>query len=77
MDLGAEANVINQKLEEIENEKYLAKLRIDYYKNMQSYMGDAKKLKQMINPSIIGITDVGINSLLPKLMDLYSKREVL
>ena len=77
MDLGAEANVINQKLEEIENEKYLAKLRIDYYKNMQSYIGDAKKIKQMINPSIIGITDVGINSLLPKLMDLYSKREVL
>ena len=77
MDLGSEANVINQKLEEIENEKYLAKLRIDYYKNMQSYIGDAKKIKQMINPSIIGITDIGINSLLPKLMDLYSKREVL
>lgn len=77
MDLGAEANVIYQKLEEIENEKYLAKLRIDYYKNMQSYIGDAKKLKQMINPSIIGITDIGINTMLPKLMDLYSKREVL
>ena len=77
MDLGAEANVIYQKLEEIENEKYLAKLRIDYYKNMQSYMGDAKKIKQMINPSIIGITDIGINTMLPKLMDLYSKREVL
>lgn len=77
MDLGTEANVINQKMEEIENEKYLAKLRIDYYKNMQSYMGDAKKIKQMINPSIIGITDIGINSLLPKLLDLYSKREVL
>lgn len=77
MDLGAEANVIYQKLEEIENEKYLAQLRIDYYKNVQSYMGDAKKIKQMINPSIIGITDIGINTMLPKLMDLYSKREVL
>ena len=77
MDLGAESNVIYQKLEEIENEKYLAQLRIDYYKNMQSYMGDAKKIKQMINPSVIGITDIGINSMLPKLMDLYSKRGVL
>lgn len=77
MDLGAEANVIYQKLEEIENEKYLAQLRIDYYKNMQSYIGDAKKIKQMINPSIIGITDIGINTMLPKLLDLYSKREVL
>lgn len=77
MDLGAEANVIYQKLEEIENEKYLAQLRIDYYKNMQAYIGDANKIKQMINPSIIGITDIGINNMLPKLMDLYSKREVL
>jgi len=77
MDLGAEANVVYQKMEEIENEKYLAKLRIDYYKNMQAYMGDAKKIKQMINPSIIGITDIGINTMLPKLMDLYNKREVL
>jgi capsular exopolysaccharide synthesis family protein len=31
----------------------------------------------MINPSIIGITDASLNGLLPKLMDLYSKREVL
>ncbi|HZW39134.1 MAG TPA: polysaccharide biosynthesis tyrosine autokinase [Ignavibacteriaceae bacterium] len=77
VDLGNEANVIYQKLEEIENEKYLAKLRIDYYKNMKSYIGDANKMKQMINPSIIGITDVGITTMLPKLMDLYSKREVL
>lgn len=77
IDLGAESNVIYQKLEEIENEKYLAKLRINYYKNLQSYIGDAKKIKQMINPSVIGITDPGFNGMLTKLMDLYSKREVL
>lgn len=77
LDLGAEAKVIYEKLEEIENEKYLAKMRIEYYKNLQSYIGDAKKIKQMINPSIIGITDAGLNGLLPKLMELYSKREVL
>ncbi len=77
LDLSTEATVIYQKLEEIENEKYLAKMRIDYYKNLQTYIGDAKKIKQMINPSIIGVTDVGLNGLLPKLTDLYSKREVL
>lgn len=77
VDLGSEARVIYEKLEEIENEKYLGKLRIDYYKNLQTYIGDAKKIKQMINPSIIGITDAGLSGLLPKLSDLYSKREVL
>lgn len=77
LDLGSEAKVIYEKLEEIENDKYLAKMRIEYYKNLQTYMGDAKKIKQMMAPSIIGITDAGLNGLLPKLMDLYSKREVL
>lgn len=77
LDMGTEATVIYQKLEEIENEKYLAKMRIDYYRNLQSYMGDAKKIKQMVNPSIVGVTDPGLTSLLPKLTDLYSKREVL
>jgi capsular exopolysaccharide synthesis family protein len=77
LDLGAESKVIYEKLEGIENERYLAKMRIDYYKNLQSYIGDAKKIKQMINPSIIGITDQNLNAMLPKLMDLYSKREVL
>jgi capsular exopolysaccharide synthesis family protein len=77
LDMGTEATVIYQKLEEIENEKYLAKMRIDYYRNLQSYMGDAKKIKQMVNPSIIGVTDPGLTSLLPKLTDLYSRREVL
>jgi len=77
LDMGTEATVIYQKLEEIENEKYLAKMRIDYYRNLQSYMGDAKKIKQMVNPSIIGVTDAGLTNLLPKLTDLYSKREVL
>lgn len=77
VDLGSEAKLINEKLEQIENEKYLAKIRIDYYKNLQAYMGDAKKIKQMINPSITGIADANLNGLLSKLMDFYSKREVL
>lgn len=77
IDPSSEAKVIYEKLEIIENEKYQAKIRLDYYKNLQEYLGDAAKIKQMINPSIIGITDPGLTSLLPKLADLYSKREVL
>ena len=77
VDLGSEAKLVNEKLEQIENEKYQAKIRIDYYKSLQTYIGDAKKIKQMINPSIAGISDANLNGLLSKLMDLYSKREIL
>ena len=77
LDLGEESKVIYEKLEAIENEKYLAKMRIDYYKNLQTYIGDANKIKQMINPSVVGITDIGLSGLLSKLTDQYGKREVL
>lgn len=77
LDPDSESKIIYEKLESIENEKYLAKLRLDYYKNLQNYMGDAVKIKQMINPSIIGVTDPGLIATLPKLAELYNKREVL
>ncbi len=77
LDPSSEAKIIYDKLETIENEKYQSKIRLDYYKNLQSYLGDAKKIKQIINPSTVGITDPGLLSLLPKLTELYSKREVL
>jgi capsular exopolysaccharide synthesis family protein len=77
MDLGQEAQLVYTKLDEIENEKYLTELQINFYNELQHYLDDAKKIEQMINPSVIGITDENLNTMLTKLMDLYSRREVL
>jgi tyrosine-protein kinase Etk/Wzc len=77
MDLGQEAQLVYTKLDEIENEKYLTELQINFYNELQQYLDDSKKIEQMISPSVIGITDANLNSMLTKLMDLYSRREVL
>lgn len=77
MNLGQEAQRIYAKLEEIEQEKYLTELQIDYYKNLQQYLDNAKKIEEMVNPSVIGITDNSLNEMLSRLTDLYSRREVL
>jgi len=77
MDLGQEAQQVSAKLAEIDNEKYNTELQIKYYKELQQYLDDARQLKQMVNPSVKGITDENLNSMLNKLMDLYSRREVL
>ena len=77
MDLGQEAQLVYTKLDEIENEKYLTELQINFYNELQQYLDDANKIEQMISPSVIGITDANLNSMLTKLMDLYSRREVL
>ncbi|WP_319480776.1 polysaccharide biosynthesis tyrosine autokinase [uncultured Draconibacterium sp.] len=77
MNLGQEAQLIYKKLEEIEQEQYLTQLQIDYYTNLQQYLDNSKKIEEMVNPSVIGITDQNLNGMLAKLMDLYSRREVL
>lgn len=77
MNLGQEAQIIYAKLEEIEQEQYLTKLQIDYYKNLQQYLDNAKKIEEMVNPSVIGITDNSLSEMLSRLTNLYSRREVL
>ncbi|WP_321373635.1 polysaccharide biosynthesis tyrosine autokinase [uncultured Draconibacterium sp.] len=77
MNLGQEAQIVYSRLEEIEQEQYLTDLQIDYYKDLLQYIDDSKKMSEMLNPSIIGITDASLTSLLTRLTELHSRREVL
>ncbi len=77
VNLGQEAQTIYSRLEEIEQEQYLTQLQFDYYQDLLLYLGDAKRIEQMVNPSVIGITDSNLTGMLSKLLELYSRREVL
>ncbi len=77
VNLGQEAETIYSRLEEIEQEQYLTQLQLDYYQDLLRYLGDANRIEQMINPSVIGITDSNLTGMLARLMDLYSRKEVL
>ena len=77
MNLGQEAQAVYSKLEEIEQEQYLTQLQIDYYNDLQVYLDDLKKIEQMVNPAVIGITNTSLNNTLDRLKELYSRREVL
>src|SRR5690554_3235102 len=77
MNLGDEAQSVYQRLEEIENEQYVTQLQVDYYRNLLNYLNDSEKVNEMANPAIVGINDNNLNNLLQRLMDLYSRREVL
>ena len=52
-------------------------MQLNYYENLDNYLGNAEKMKKMIAPSVVGITDPTLNSLVVKLVDLYSKKETL
>jgi len=77
LDFGQEATFVMEKMEELEKEKSMAEMRLEYYENLHRYVGDATQMKQMVSPSVVGITDMGLNALVVKLSELYSNREVL
>ena len=77
MNLGNEAQMVYQKLEEIENDQYLTKLQVDYYNDLLKYLDDSHKIEEMLSPSVIGISDPNLSAMLKNLTDLYRRREVL
>ena len=77
MNLGQEAQAVYSRLEEIEQEQYLTQLQLDYYRDLQQYLDDANRIEQMINPSVVGISDSNLAEMLSRLMELHSRREVL
>ncbi len=74
VDLSKQATMVAEKLQELETEKKMAERKIEYFKNLHQYMGNAEEMKLMASPSVAGITDAGINAQVVKLAELYSQR---
>ncbi len=77
VDLGQEAGLVMQRLEEVESQASMAQLRLDYYKNLSSYLNDAAQMEKVVAPSVVGITDPTLNALVIRLSELYNKRGIL
>jgi tyrosine-protein kinase Etk/Wzc len=77
IDLTQEAGLVLKKMEELESDKAMAEMRLSYIKNLKKDMKDSRQMKEMVTPSVVGFTDATFNSLVTKLIELYSKREVL
>lgn len=77
VDLGQEAGLVVEKLETMESEKAMAERRLDYYRNLKTYMGNAEQMKLMVSPSVVGIVDMGLNAQVVKLGELYARKSTL
>lgn len=77
VDLGQEGGIVIGKLEEIEQQEALSKMKLEYYTNLKRYLNDGNQMQDLIAPSVVGVTDPALNSLVLDLSDLYSQREVL
>lgn len=76
VNLSQQATNVADKLEEIEKNERMTRLRLDYYDNLRNYLNNAD-LDNMVAPSVVGITDQSLQNLVEKLSQLNSRREVL
>jgi tyrosine-protein kinase Etk/Wzc len=77
VDLAQKGGIVMQKQENLESDKAMLQMRVDYLHNLSNDMNDAKKMKKIVAPSVLGINDPTLNALVLKLSDQYSRREVL
>jgi tyrosine-protein kinase Etk/Wzc len=77
VDLGQEASAVVDQLKEIDRMQNQLNLRLDYYNNLKYYLDNKDEIKDLVAPTLVGESDESLNSLITKLNDLYSRREVL
>jgi len=77
LDLSQEGGIVMNRLERLESEKAISEIRLVYFRSLKNYISSANGMKQAVSPSVIGITDPSLNTMVLKLGELYSRREVL
>jgi len=77
LDVSSEAAAIKQRLEKVQSEKAAIDLGFRYYKYLQSYIENKKDFREVLAPSIMGINDPLLNSLVSELTTLYGERSIL
>ena len=78
IDLTAEGTLVMNNLKDIETEQAKDQIQLDYFQNVHAYLNSADgDLTKIVSPSVVGIEDAGLNALVLKLSELYSRRQVL
>ncbi|MCK9412257.1 MAG: polysaccharide biosynthesis tyrosine autokinase [Prolixibacteraceae bacterium] len=77
MDISKEASIIAEKVKQVEQEKTVIDMQLEYYRNTKKYLNDPVRIKKMVSPSVVGIQDPSLGAAIIKLGELYQKREVL
>ncbi len=77
VNLGDEATRVMDQLKDLDTEQQRLNLKLEYYTNLKYYLENREDIKDLVAPSIIGVRDDELNSMVAKLNDMYTRREVL
>lgn len=77
IDLGAEGKALFEKVKEIQERKAQLDIKMKYFAYILSYVESKKDFQDVVMPSVIGIQDNLLNSLIQKLSELYSEKRLV
>ncbi|MDP1725448.1 MAG: polysaccharide biosynthesis tyrosine autokinase [Bacteroidota bacterium] len=77
VNLSATGNYIIQNVGELEKKKAEEELKNKYYNYLENYISKSNPLDELVAPSVMGINEPIINSVLQKLIDLYTRKKTL
>ncbi|MFW5851873.1 MAG: GumC family protein [Bacteroidota bacterium] len=77
IDLSIEGSALFEKLEEYQSKKSLLDIRLKYYEYILKTIQEKNNLQDMITPSVIGVEDPSLNSLISQLGELYAEKQVI
>lgn len=74
IDISREGTALFEKVEQLQTEKALIKIQGKYYEYLLHYVQSRNNFKDVIVPSIMGINDQVLNSLVGQLIQLYTEK---
>lgn len=77
VNIDAQGNQVMTTLKEIESDKVKNQMRLDYFRNLYEYIEKSDNLKNLIAPSVVGVQDVSLNTMVMALGELYNRRQIL
>ena len=77
IDISKEGSAVLEKLESFQQERSQLDIKLKYYQYLFDYVTSKSDFKDIIAPSVVGINDPVLMSLLTQLSDLYSKKAEL
>lgn len=77
MDLSYQAQLLLQKMQELDRTRSEWKLKIEYFNYLKNYLSQGKGFSEMVVPSTVGIQDDLLNELCSELIKLYLEKNAL
>jgi capsular exopolysaccharide synthesis family protein len=77
IDLGEQGKLVMNKLKDIESDEASSKMQLDYFKKLYEYLRNATDYKKIVAPSVVGVQDAALNSLVVQLGELYNRRQII